>query len=432
MRVGLIALGTRGDVQPYLALGKALKAAGHSVQFMAGRNFEAMVTAQGLDFVPSVDMEAVMKSEAGRKWAAETSHNPRKQLGQMKKLLQEYGDEMVRPIYTDLKNSDLLIAGTVSVAYAYAVAEKYDIPLISALLQPFLPTRSGAASMVAAVSRGNSWLNILSGRFAQRIMWGVGKETTNKLRTATLGLASHTAKDFLQTGDSLPTLQAFSRYIVPPPPDQASHVYTTGYWFLEDEATLASYRPEPELAEFLASGPAPIYMGFGSMTDSKPGQTLELMQQALAQTGQRAIIGGGWGGTDSHSVKDANILWLKEAPHGWLFPRCAAVVHHGGAGTTAAGLRAGVPALLVPHMSDQPYWGRRVYELGVGVKPIPRHKLTAENLAQAITQLTTDATLKEKAVSLGQQIRDEDGLGNALAAIEQIMANMPKKALKAL
>ncbi len=155
------------------------------------------------------------------------------------------------------------------------------------------------------------------------------------------------------------------------------------------------------------------------MPSRDPQKTYDLITDALRQAGQRGIIASGWGG--QVSTQSESIHVLDHAPHDWLFPRVAAVVHHGGAGTTAAGLRAGKPTLVIPHLADQPYWGRRVHELGVGAKPIKRQKLTVEALADGIRQITDDAEMQRKAADLGAQIRSEDGVGNAVKLIEQLI-----------
>jgi sterol 3beta-glucosyltransferase len=157
-------------------------------------------------------------------------------------------------------------------------------------------------------------------------------------------------------------------------------------------------------------------MGFGSMSSRNPQETQTLIVDALAQVDARAVVASGWGLSEGNPVP-ANVFVISSVPHTWLFPHVAAVIHHGGAGTTAAGLRAGKPTMIIPHMFDQPYWGRRVHELGVGVKPAPRHRLTADVLAAGIRQLLGDSAISERAQILAEQIRAEDGVAWAVAVI---------------
>ena len=143
------------------------------------------------------------------------------------------------------------------------------------------------------------------------------------------------------------------------------------------------------------------------------------MIKALHQTNQRAILSSGWGGLQKTDLPES-IFMIDSIPHSWLFTRVAAVVHHGGAGTTAAGLRAGVPSIVIPFFADQPYWAQRVADLGVGPAPIPRQKLTADRLAQAIQIAITDKGMHQRAVDLGSKIQAEDGIARAVKIIQQI------------
>ena len=200
------------------------------------------------------------------------------------------------------------------------------------------------------------------------------------------------------------------------PPADWSNAIVTGYWQLEPPS---NWQPPAALEAFLANGEAPIYIGFGSMSSRDPAQTAELIVTALKQTGTRAILQSGWGGFKATDLPDA-VLSVESVPHSWLFNKVAAVVHHGGAGTTAAGLRAGVPSLVIPFFGDQGFWGERVAQLGVGPSPIPRKALTAQSLAQAIQTMTVNSEMRTRAAELGARIRTEDGVGNAVRVINQL------------
>jgi UDP:flavonoid glycosyltransferase YjiC (YdhE family) len=211
-----------------------------------------------------------------------------------------------------------------------------------------------------------------------------------------------------------PVLYGFSPLVIPPPPDWGGNVHVTGYWFLEPAV---SWTPPADLTTFLDGGPPPIYVGFGSMSSRRPEETTRLVLSALAQTGQRAVLLSGWGGLTKADLPDS-VLMIHSVPHDWLFRRVAAVVHHGGAGTTAAGLRAGAPSVIIPFFGDQPFWGQRVVALGVGPEPIPRQQLTAESLAAAIEEAVTNVAMRRRAADLGEQIRAEDGVARAVEAIQ--------------
>jgi len=187
-------------------------------------------------------------------------------------------------------------------------------------------------------------------------------------------------------------------------------------WFLGPPG---DWTPPNSLTAFLEAGPRPVYVGFGSMSSRRPEETTELILQALAEAKQRAVLLSGWSGLRTANLPDT-VFMLDSIPFSWLFPRVAAVIHHGGAGTTAAGLRAGVPSLVVPFFGDQFFWGRRVAALGVGPEPIPRKELTAERLARAIERALTDQSMRQRSADLGASIQAEDGVARAVAVVQRM------------
>jgi sterol 3beta-glucosyltransferase len=198
------------------------------------------------------------------------------------------------------------------------------------------------------------------------------------------------------------------------PPDWDGRSVATGYWFLDRPD---DWQPPHELVEFLERDAPPVYVGFGSMPSEDAVVKTRLILEALQLSGQRGVVATGWGGLSANDLPEY-VHALETAPHNWLFPRMAAVVHHGGAGTTAAGLRAGVPTVICPFFGDQPFWGRRVASLGVGPQPIAQKGLSAEKLADALLTVIGNKTMKERAAALGATIRSEDGIGRAVALIE--------------
>jgi len=206
-----------------------------------------------------------------------------------------------------------------------------------------------------------------------------------------------------------------SEHVIPRPADWPKDAHLTGYWILEPNA---SWQPSPELVQFLEAGPPPVYIGFGSMAGKEPEAKARIVIEALAKAGQRGIIASGWGGLQASDLPDS-IYMIDEAPHHWLFPRVSTVVHHGGAGTTAAGLYAGKPSIICPFIADQPFWGQRVHALGVGPAPIAQGKLTADNLAAAIQTATSDENMRSKAAALGEKLRAEDGVANTVRLVGQ-------------
>jgi sterol 3beta-glucosyltransferase len=175
------------------------------------------------------------------------------------------------------------------------------------------------------------------------------------------------------------------------------------------------------LERFLAAGEPPVYVGFGSMAGRNPERTTRIVIAALQQAGLRGVLATGWGGLATNEVP-ATLHLLDQAPHDWLFPRMAAVAHHGGAGTTAAGLRAGCPTIICPFFGDQPFWGRRVHELGAGSRPVPQKQLTSDKLAAALRDAVGNASIRRQALALRDRIRSEDGIAKAVAIIEKEFA----------
>ncbi len=416
-RITIIASGTRGDVQPAIALGAALQAAGYRVRLLAASGFRAWIEGHGLEAAPSaVDMEALMHSEDGRAWVRH-GHQPRAQLRHMGRLLERFAAQLVEEAWDACRDADAVIGSFTSDAYALAIGEKRDIPVLSAPLQPVLvATRDGRAMVSAPFPDRVSRVNLAFGRAViETFPWLLYGKHVNAFRRR-LGLPSHGVRRDIAARRGLTVLHGVSRHVMPRPADWPNSFRVCGYWFLDDDR---DWQPPAALVEFLEAGPPPVGIGFGSMTGREPSGTTQLLVDSVRRSGQRAVLLAGWAGLGG-SPLPPEVLGLTEAPHAWLFPRLAAVVHHGGAGTTAAGLAAGVPSVVVPHFADQFYWGRRVHALGVGPRRLPRHRLTSEGLAVAIREAVTDQGMRQRATALGARIREEDGLREAVAVVRQI------------
>ncbi|HEX6305016.1 MAG TPA: glycosyltransferase, partial [Anaerolineales bacterium] len=312
------------------------------------------------------------------------------------------------------RDSDALISLAVQAPFAASVAEIQNIPLINVEPTPLLPTRAFPAPGWPVQRNLGRLHNRLSGLAMLQVIWQWYRPFVNDFRQR-FGLQPYTGSSFYRILGSTPLLGAYSPAVIPHAPDWPNSVHITGYWLPDAPA---EWRSAPELEAFLEAGGPPVYVGFGSMGGRNPERFAALVLEALAKSGQRGLLLTGWGGMRTLSTPD-NVFVVDSAPHSWLFPRMAAVVHHGGAGTTAEGLRAGVPTVIVPFIVDQPFWGKRVKALGVGPEPMPRKNLTAVRLANAIRAAVTDAGIRQRAAALGETIRGEDGVGSAVKIIKE-------------
>ncbi|HEX6304193.1 MAG TPA: glycosyltransferase, partial [Anaerolineales bacterium] len=258
--------------------------------------------------------------------------------------------------------------------------------------------------------------NLLSYDLANYLRWFSYVSQVNSMRKSQLNLAPLSPGEFLNLIDRTPSITLVSRHVVPRPADWQDHHHLTGFLFYDDH----HWHPPADLEEFLHAGEAPVYVGFGSLHDPHPQQTTRLILNALERTGRRAVLYKGWSGLGELDLPDTVYL-LDYAPHSWLFPRMAAVVHHAGAGTSAAALRACVPSVPIPHSGDQPFWARRLYQIGAATRPLPRNRLDALELSERIITAVRDSQLRSKAADLGARISAEDGAGKTVSVINSLL-----------
>lgn len=414
--ISIVASGSRGDVQPYIALGQGLKAAGHSVRLLTNDNFEGLVTDAGLAFYSTGEsIEAITQSE---EWRQKTeSGNFLSILAQMQTELKRRAAGIAQKMPSLLEGSKLIVTGIGGIGGLYPTAEMLRIPVIQTYVFPFTPTNEFPAPLVPKLPLGRT-LNRLSFHVLRQMMWQSTRVGDVATRQA-LGMAkgSFWGPYAALNRQQVPTLYGFSQHVLPRPHDWPPHHQVTGYWFLDESN---EWTPPSDLVTFLNAGEPPIYIGFGSMRGRNPEEAGAMALEALALSGQRGVLASGWGGLKPSALPDTVHL-VSSLPHAWLFPRMAAVVHHGGAGTTAAGLRAGIPSIVVPFMGDQPFWGQRVVDLGVGTAPIPRKKLTAKRLTESIMDAVSNTAMRQQANDLGHKIRAEDGIGNAVAFVNHFI-----------
>lgn len=420
MRITILTLGSRGDVQPYVALGLGFRAAGHRVRVATHGEFESFIRARGLDFAPLAgDPRAILETPDGQQLLS-SGGNPIPLLRQFVRLFEPLAHRCLADGLAACEDADAVIF-SMAACFGHWIARQRGVPSCAAYCLPLTPTRYMPSSVFPALP---SWLQAVAGPYHRLtytlgsfMLWAPLQPAVNRARREVLGLPPLSRRQppwrTFEPGHLY--LYGYSPTVLPRPADWDDHKEVTGFWFLDRPK---GWKPSARLVDFLDSGPPPVYIGFGSMNNRNAADVTRLVVQALRQAGQRGVLATGWGGLADARLPE-EILPIESVPHDWLFERTAAVVHHGGAGTTAAGLRAGVPAVAVPFMSDQPMWARRLHELGAAPPPLPRKQLTARRLAEAIRRAVTDPNIRVRAAELGERLRAEDGVGRAVEAFHR-------------
>ncbi|MEL6308007.1 MAG: glycosyltransferase [Chloroflexota bacterium] len=414
-QITIITGGSRGDVQPYVGLGKGLQIAGYDVQVVATDDFESLVKNAGLEFISTGEsVQRILESDEWR----DTVEN-----GNFITIQKKMRDEMEKraPIMAERlikanENAEFIIGGMGLMGGGFSIVEKRNIPVINAHLFPLTPSSDIPSPILPNIPLGRL-LNPITMKVTRQMLWQSVRTADTAVREQ-LGMPKPSFWGPFQwlEKEGIPTVYGYSRHVLPKSADWDALHSVVGYWFLDTDD---AWQPPQELVDFLASGEPPVYIGFGSMRSKDAEQAGQIVLEALDKSGQRGVLASGWGGLAQSDVPD-NIYMLSSIPHSWLFPRMKAVIHHGGAGTTAAGLRAGVPTIITPFFGDQPFWGKQVYELGIGAKPIPRKQLTSDNLADAIRFVTRNAHVQEQASTLAQKIHEENSITPVIRLIEQI------------
>ncbi len=413
----ILALGSRGDVLPYVVLGAGLQQSGFAVRVVTFESFAPLAAKYNLEFtaVPG-NAEQLMTGSSGIS-LAESGYN----VWQMWRALKASYWQLASSITNVLSQpviwqTDAIINQLPGSLFGLDLAEKLRIPHITAAVMPLLRTR---AFPMLAFPPGLAFLpgyTPLTYRLAEQIVWSGFRKAVNQWRQTTLALPPQPFWGRFKQMGQLPIVLGFSEQIVPRPPDWGAHVHFTGYW----QPREPEWTPPEPLLRFLADGLPPVFIGFGSMPVRDPQQVTQTVLEAVQKSGQRAILHSGWAGIGQADLPNT-VYQLDYAPYGWLFPQMAAVVHHGGSGTTGFGFWAGVPTVLVPFLFDQFYWGRRIEALGVGPAPVPYKKLTAVRLAAAIETAVTNPHIRQRAADLGVRIQQEDGVKTAVIVVEQIL-----------
>ncbi|MBE9116296.1 glycosyltransferase family 1 protein [Lusitaniella coriacea LEGE 07157] len=417
MHITILTMGSRGDVQPFIALGVGLQKAGYRVRLASHANFEMAIRDRGLDFaLLSGNPQEFLQSERGQ--AMMQSRNPIVFVRRMAEAINEVLSSVLLESWNACQGTDAIVAGSLA-TWGIDIAQKLGVPFFFANLQPSSPTSTFPVSSAPKVSKYlERFYNRLTYIVIYQLVWQIFRKPINEFRTHLLDLPS-TGKTPLtrMRQQSVPILNAVSPSVVPVPADWLACDHMTGYWFLD---RAAGFVPPPALVNFLAAGTPPVYIGFGSMGGEKSKKIAALALSALAETEQRGIFLRGWSGIENADLPDT-VFKIDSIPHDWLFPQMACIVHHGGAGTSAATFRAGVPGIIIPFLGDQPFWRDRAFELGVSPPPIDPENLTVQQLTAAISEAIQNPTLRDRAAQLGTQIREENGVSRTVEIIQQEM-----------
>jgi sterol 3beta-glucosyltransferase len=424
MKIGLAAIGTRGDVEPYVALTHALTEAGHEVTFAAPRDVAALAAGTDGQFVPmDVDLHAIVDSQQGRQWLG--ADDAGAFLDGLSQILADARSTISESVLTVADHSDILVTGVGIEDYGYAVAQARGMPIVPVHLVPWLPTGEYPHPLtsqdVPQDGEDTARRNLETFRMAEEVYWQGKRDDINGFRRS-LGLpqAPCSLIGWIQEL-GLPMLQAFSGEVVPRPADWGPQCVLTGFWRLPTEVhrRIGESEVPEDLLGWLATGPPPVFIGFGSMPVLEPEKVVGAVAEAARLTGLRILIGAGWSDLSGPAASLPDDVRLTGAvDYDWLFPRCKAVIHHGGVGTTATGLTAGRPTWIFAGGVDMPFWGHRVATLGVG----GYHKFTDFDLSHLTTALREliREDVQQRAAALGERLRAEDGLADAVRIIEKI------------
>ncbi|KAB2636516.1 sterol 3-beta-glucosyltransferase UGT80A2 [Pyrus ussuriensis x Pyrus communis] len=413
IQIVMLIVGTRGDVQPFVAIGKRLQDYGHRVRLATHSNFKEFVLTAGLEFYPlggdpKVLAGYMVKNKGFLPSGPSDIPIQRNQLKEIIYSLLPACKEADMDSGIPFK-ADAIIANPPAYGHTH-VAEALKIPIHVFFTMPWTPT-SEFPHPLSRVKQTTGYR--LSYQIVDSLIWLGIRDMINDLRKKKLKLRPVTYLSGSQGSDSdVPYGYIWSPHLVPKPKDWGPKVDVVGFCFLD---LASNYEPPELLVKWLEAGDKPIYIGFGSLPVQEPQKMTQIIVEALEKTGQRGIINKGWGGLGELAEPKDFIYLLDNCPHDWLFLQCKAVVHHGGAGTTAAGLKAACPTTIVPFFGDQPFWGERVHARGVGPAPIAVDEFSLPKLVDAISFML-DPRVKERSVELAKAMEKEDGVTGAVKA----------------
>jgi len=406
MHITILAFGTRGDIQPFVAYGRALQAAGHTVCIVTQTDFRDFVTSYGLACKPiDIDLRAA--------WSG--PENIGIELVSMLRMVYRDVERALVEMWEASQDAEAMVFNYMGRLPGLHIVEKLQVPAFLGLIHPHQMDFCYRFRYFNEV--GQPVINVKE-VVIDRLMQLTYTWMMNRWRKKTLGLPSAPllGNDRQIIAQKIPALCSWSPAVYPKLLDWPDWFHLTGYWFLNYPS---SWQPPADLANFLATGPSPVYVGFSGVTRLERENMTELILDGLAQAGQRGILASGWSKLGQHVALPESVYVTDAVPHDWLFPQLSVAVHHGGVGTTAAAFRAGIPSVVIPFVVDEPFWAWKINQLGVGPPGIPPKTLTAARLAEAIDTALHDEAMQQRSTALGAQIRAEDGLAHAVALFNE-------------
>ncbi|HET8842028.1 MAG TPA: glycosyltransferase [Ktedonobacteraceae bacterium] len=429
MKITVIAIGSRGDIVPHIALSQGLISAGHTVCLITHLAFEELVRSYSIPFCALDDEpKEFFQAEGGNKLLNQGTH-PSRFFQMLAQRITSATPLYIQHSQEACRDADTIIAAFPCFLVGHALAEKYQKRLVMSMLQPMMLSTAAFPEPADLQFPQKPFLfrkafNQRSHSKAQQSFGQMFLPSANLARKSLLNLPPLSPSFYTRLPDAAKLiLCGFSSLLVSKPVDWNEKICLTGFWMLKHHE---AWQPENELVDFLHAGSTPIYIGFGSMRSYQPVETVEIVEEALTQIGQRGILLVDPNVYSTQKRSDTLYLTTGTA-HDWLFPRMQAIVHHGGAGTTAAGLQAGVPAIVVPSIADQWFWGSQVARIGAGPQPIDRMQLTAKKLAEQLARLLQNPGMRQKAKAISAHLGRENGVVqavktmNAIEALETLM-----------
>lgn len=411
MRVTILALGSRGDVQPFIALGLRLQAEGYDVCLAAIDDYADLVRQYNLAFAPLIGSARVLANPDAIQVALRGG--PHKLARYFFREVEPLAERLLHDCWQAARNSDMLVVSTLAMYPALHLVEKWQIPWMVAHFHPYSPLAIEPHGSFPRALRVVPGYNHFTYTLVDHVFAQLLRGAFNRVRQRSLGLPPLSPWAMWQRTQQPMALFGFSGTVVS---DLQAHPHVTGYWFTQRPS---GWQPPTALVDFLRAGPPPVMISFGSMMFGKRGQAITTtLVEALTRSQQRGLIFCGWGDLAQMALP-STVMAVNEIPHDWLLPQVKAIIHHGGAGVTAAALRYGVPSITIPFLGDQLFWGERVAALGAGLRQLPRRHFNVQSLSHAIDMVCRQTQFRYHAVRIGQQLACEDGVESAFMLLKQ-------------